>query len=44
LGRLALTKQGLLNRDRMVFEAGERAGLAVAVAVTGGEPGRPRCS
>jgi acetoin utilization deacetylase AcuC-like enzyme len=36
LGRLALTKQGLLNRDRMVFEACERAGLPVAVAMAGG--------
>ena len=36
LGRLALTKQGLLNRDRMVFEACERAGLPVAVTMAGG--------
>jgi acetoin utilization deacetylase AcuC-like enzyme len=36
LGRLALTKQGLLGRDRMVFEACERAGLPVAVTMAGG--------
>jgi acetoin utilization deacetylase AcuC-like enzyme len=36
LGRLALTKQGLLNRDRMVFEACERAGVPVAVTMAGG--------
>jgi acetoin utilization deacetylase AcuC-like enzyme len=36
LGRLALTKQGLLNRDRMVFEACARRGLPVAVAMAGG--------
>jgi len=36
LGRLALTKQGLLNRDRMVFEACEKAGLPVAVSMAGG--------
>ncbi len=36
LGRLALTKQGLLSRDRMVFEACARAGLPVAVTMAGG--------
>jgi acetoin utilization deacetylase AcuC-like enzyme len=36
LGRLALTKQGLLNRDRMVFEACVQAGLPVAVTMAGG--------
>jgi acetoin utilization deacetylase AcuC-like enzyme len=36
LGRLALTKQGLLGRDRMVFEACQRAGLPVAVTMAGG--------
>jgi acetoin utilization deacetylase AcuC-like enzyme len=36
LGRLALTKQGLLSRDRMVFEACERAGVPVAVTMAGG--------
>lgn len=36
LGRLALTKQGLLDRDRLVFERCERAGLPVAVTMAGG--------
>lgn len=36
LGRLALTKQGLLDRDRMVFERCGRAGLPVAVTMAGG--------
>jgi acetoin utilization deacetylase AcuC-like enzyme len=36
LGRLGLTKQGLLNRDRMVFEACTRAGMPVAVTMAGG--------
>jgi acetoin utilization deacetylase AcuC-like enzyme len=36
LGRLALTKQGLLDRDRMVFEACERARVPVAVTMAGG--------
>ena len=36
LGRLALTKQGLLDRDRMVFEACERADVPVAVTMAGG--------
>jgi len=36
LGRLALTKQGLLDRDRMVFDYCARAGLPVAVTMAGG--------
>lgn len=36
LGRLALSKQGLLERDRMVLERCERAGLPVAVTMAGG--------
>jgi acetoin utilization deacetylase AcuC-like enzyme len=36
LGRLALTKQGLLSRDRLVFEACARANLPVAVTMAGG--------
>lgn len=36
LGRLALSKQGLLERDRMVLEGCERAGLPVAVTMAGG--------
>ena len=36
LGRLALTKQGLLNRDRLVFEACAAANLPVAVTMAGG--------
>jgi acetoin utilization deacetylase AcuC-like enzyme len=36
LGRLALTKQGLLSRDRLVFEACNKAGLPVAVTMAGG--------
>ena len=36
LGRLALSKSGLLDRDRMVFEGCEAAGLPVAVAMAGG--------
>ncbi|HSD40344.1 MAG TPA: histone deacetylase [Burkholderiales bacterium] len=36
LGRLALTKQGLLSRDRMVFEACARAGVPVAATMAGG--------
>jgi acetoin utilization deacetylase AcuC-like enzyme len=36
LGRLALTKQGLLSRDRLVFEACARAGVPVAVTMAGG--------
>jgi acetoin utilization deacetylase AcuC-like enzyme len=36
LGRLALTRQGLLDRDRMVLEACARAGVPVAVTMAGG--------
>lgn len=36
LGRLALTKQGLLNRDRLVFETCSAANLPVAVTMAGG--------
>jgi acetoin utilization deacetylase AcuC-like enzyme len=36
LGRLALTKQGLLERDRLVLEACGRAGVPVAVTMAGG--------
>jgi acetoin utilization deacetylase AcuC-like enzyme len=36
LGRLALTKQGLLDRDRFVFERCARAGIPVAVTMAGG--------
>jgi acetoin utilization deacetylase AcuC-like enzyme len=36
LGRLTLTKQGLLDRDRMVFAACQQAGLPVAVTMAGG--------
>jgi len=36
LGRLALTKQGLLDRDRMVFDHCTRSGLPVAVTMAGG--------
>jgi acetoin utilization deacetylase AcuC-like enzyme len=36
LGRLALTKQGLLNRDRLVLEACAAARLPVAVTMAGG--------
>ena len=36
LGRLALTKQGLLDRDRMVFDRCRAAGLPVAVTMAGG--------
>jgi acetoin utilization deacetylase AcuC-like enzyme len=36
LGRLALTKQGLLNRDRLVLEACAAARLPVAVSMAGG--------
>ncbi len=35
-GRLKLTKDGLRERDRRVFEACRRAGLPVAVAMAGG--------
>jgi acetoin utilization deacetylase AcuC-like enzyme len=36
LGRLALTKQGLLDRDRMVLDACAAAGVPVAVTMAGG--------
>jgi acetoin utilization deacetylase AcuC-like enzyme len=36
LGRLALTRQGLATRDRMVFERCTHAGLPVAVCMAGG--------
>jgi acetoin utilization deacetylase AcuC-like enzyme len=36
LGRLALTKEGLAERDRRVFAACRRAGLPVAVTMGGG--------
>lgn len=36
LGRLALSKAGLVERDRRVFEACDRAGVPVAVAMAGG--------
>jgi acetoin utilization deacetylase AcuC-like enzyme len=36
LGRLALTKQGLLDRDRRVFEHCAAAGLPLAVTMAGG--------
>jgi acetoin utilization deacetylase AcuC-like enzyme len=36
LGRLALSKAGLAERDRMVFDQCRRAGLPVAVTMAGG--------
>jgi acetoin utilization deacetylase AcuC-like enzyme len=36
LGRLKLTKPGLLARDRMVFDACQAANLPVAIAMAGG--------
>jgi acetoin utilization deacetylase AcuC-like enzyme len=36
LGRLALTKDGLARRDRMVFDTCRHAGLPVAVVMSGG--------
>jgi acetoin utilization deacetylase AcuC-like enzyme len=36
LGRLALTHQGLMERDRMVFEFCRRRGLPVSIAIGGG--------
>jgi len=36
LGRLALTKRGLWERDRLVLETLERDGIPVAVAMAGG--------
>lgn len=36
LGRLSLTKEGLSERDRMVFEAIHKAGLPMAITMAGG--------
>lgn len=36
LGRLALTKEGLLARDRLVLKTCRRAGLPVAITMAGG--------
>ena len=36
LGRLAVTKQGLLERDRLVLEAARRAGVPVGIVCGGG--------
>lgn len=36
LGRLSLSKEGLAERDRLVFAAARRAGLPVAVTMAGG--------
>lgn len=36
LGRLAVSKEGLERRDRMVLEACGQAGLPVAVVMSGG--------
>ena len=36
LGRLKLTKQGLLDRDRMVLDAAQTAGVPVAIVCGGG--------
>jgi acetoin utilization deacetylase AcuC-like enzyme len=36
LGRLALSKAGLAERDRLVFELCRRAGIPVATAIAGG--------
>jgi acetoin utilization deacetylase AcuC-like enzyme len=36
LGRLALSMDGLVERDRLVFERAARAGLPVAVSMAGG--------
>ena len=35
-GRLALTKQGLAERDGMVYEFCRKAGLTIAVTMAGG--------
>jgi acetoin utilization deacetylase AcuC-like enzyme len=35
-GRLRLTREGLRERDRMVFEAGQRRGLPVVMTLSGG--------
>ncbi len=42
LGRLALSKAGLAERDRMVFELCRRAGIPVATATAGGYARRIR--
>ncbi len=36
LGRLALSKAGLAERDRIVFELCRQAGIPVATAIAGG--------
>jgi acetoin utilization deacetylase AcuC-like enzyme len=36
LGRLAVSAEGLLERDRIVFEAADKAGLPVAIVCGGG--------
>jgi len=36
LGRLRLTKQGLVNRDRMVLDAARAAGVPLAIVLGGG--------
>jgi acetoin utilization deacetylase AcuC-like enzyme len=36
LGRLALSKEGLAERDRLVFDACQAAGLPVAITMAGG--------
>ena len=36
LGRLRLTKRGLLERDRLVLDAARRAGVPVAIVCGGG--------
>jgi acetoin utilization deacetylase AcuC-like enzyme len=36
LGRLALTKEGLDERDRMVFDAVNKAGVPMAISMAGG--------
>ncbi len=36
LGRLRLTKQGLLNRDRLILDAARRAGVPTAIVCGGG--------
>lgn len=36
LGRLALTKEGLDERDRMVFDAVKKAGVPMAISMAGG--------
>jgi acetoin utilization deacetylase AcuC-like enzyme len=36
LGRLAMTKEGLLTRDRLVLEACEQRGLPIVIVLSGG--------